>query len=216
VLGIHERSGAFAEWLSLPAGNLHAVPDSVSDETAVFVEPVAACCRILEQIDLDHSMQVAVLGDGRMGLLVAQVLKTRTPQVTMYGRHEAKIKVARALGIDAGLDRQAEQRFDVVVDVTGRGSGLPRALELVRPRGIVVMKTTMHGAAPFESWPAVVNEVTLMGSRCGPFQPAIEMLASGAVRTGPLISDVKPLTDYSRAFEAARGSLKVLLDPAAG
>ena len=212
VLGIRERGGAFAEYVSLPSCNLHAIPDSVPDRAAVFVEPVAACCRILEQMEIAHEARVAVLGDGRMGLLAAQVLKTATPNVVIFGRHEEKLAVARTLGLSAQLaaPRSSGARFDIVVDVTGRSEGLTDALDLVKPRGTVVLKSTFHGEAPIETWPIVVEEVTLVGSRCGPFDPAIALLASGAVRIDPLISRVAPLDDFASAFREARSALKVL------
>jgi threonine dehydrogenase-like Zn-dependent dehydrogenase len=212
VVGIRDRDGAFAEYVSLPARNLHAIPDALADQAAVFVEPVAAACRILEQIDIDHRTRVAALGDGRMGLLVAQVLKTATPTVTLIGRHDEKLAIARSLGIDSRLsdDVQSGDRFDVVVDVTGRAEGLRRALTMVRPRGTVVMKSTFHGEAPIVSWPIVVDELTLVGSRCGPFDRGIAMLASGAVRVEPLIARVATLDAFAPAFDEARRALKVL------
>ena len=210
VLGIRGRAGAFAEYLSLPSANLHAVPDSIDDDAAVFVEPVAAACRILEQVQLTPSSRVAILGDGRMGLLVAQVLRAVSAHVIVVGRHHHKLAVARSLGLETAPADAITDRFDVVVDVTGRADGLQRALDLVRPRGTVVMKTTAHGEAPFTAWPVVVNEVTLVGSRCGPFATAIAHLASGAVDVRPLIAGVAPLDDYASAFDTARGALKVL------
>ncbi len=213
VLGIRGRDGAFSEFVTLPAKNLHAVPDAVDDETAVFVEPVAAACRILEQMTIADGQRVAVVGDGRMGLIVSQVLKTATPHVTVFGRHERKLAIARELGLatSTAIEPLApDDRFDVVVDVTGRPEGLRRALEIVRPRGTVVMKSTFHGEAPLESWPIVVDEVTILGSRCGPFKPALELLASGAVQVKPLIARVAPLEDHAAAFADARRSLKVL------
>jgi len=213
VLGIRHRDGAFAEFLSLPAANLHALPDSLDDATAVFTEPVAAACRVLEQLTLGRDWRVAVLGDGRMGLLVAQVLRTAAPDVTVLGRHERKLAVARNLGLHTSgpLDSSIRrERFDLVVDVTGRPHGIRRALEIVRPRGLVVMKSTFHGEAPLESWPIVVDEVTLIGSRCGPFKPAIGLLESGAVQVKPLITRVAKLDDHQAAFTEARRSLKVL------
>jgi threonine dehydrogenase-like Zn-dependent dehydrogenase len=216
VVGIRERGGAFAEFLSLPADNLHEVPASIDDDAAVFVEPAAAACRILEQIPLAGSERIAVLGDGRMGLLVAQVLTTAAADVTVLGHHHDKLDVARSLGLDAhhaDMFRDDEGRFDVVVDVTGRPAGVARALELVHPRGTVVLKSTFHGEAPLAPWPIVVNEVTLVGSRCGPFPRALDLLASGAVRVAPLISAVVPLEDYAAAFSQARRALKVIFRP---
>ena len=213
VVGIRGRDGAFAEFLTLPAANLHALPDAVNDESAVFVEPVAAACRIFEQIAIDDGARVAVLGDGRMGLLAAQVISTVTSHVTVLGRHEPKLAVARALGLRTALadaDVPAGSRYDIVVDVTGRHHGLVRALQIVRPRGIVVLKSTFHGEAPMESWPIVVDEVSIVGSRCGPFEPAIALLASGAVQVKPLITRVATLEEHASAFADARTSLKVL------
>jgi alcohol dehydrogenase len=213
VLGIREHDGAFAEFLTLPAANLHEVPDGVSDEAAVFVEPTAAACRILEQVALDEGTRVAVLGDGRMGLLVAQVLRTVTPNVTVLGRHDSKLEIARGLGLATAKSDEpvpAADRFDVVVDVTGRPEGLARALELVRSRGIVVMKSTFHGEMPLATAPIVVDEVTLVGSRCGPFRRALDLLASGSVHVEPLIARVAPLDAFESAFLDARRALKVL------
>ena len=212
VVGIRNRDGAFAEYLTLPAGNLHEIPDSVDDETAAFVEPVAAACRILEQVEVNERTRVAVVGDGRMGLLIAQVVGTATPAVTLFGRHEHKLSLARGLGLMVERAGASPPRagFDVVVDATGRAEGLSHALELVRPRGIVVMKSTCHGEAPVATWPIVVNEVTIVGSRCGPFHRAIDILASGAINVKPLVSRVARLDDHVDAFAEARTSLKVL------
>ena len=216
VLGIRGHDGAFAEFVTLPAANLHAIPDSVDDRTAVFVEPVAAACRILEQTELGDRTNVAVLGDGRLGLLIAQVLRTRSSRVTLFGRHDEKLAVARSLGLscvkaDDGAGPANE--FDLAVDATGRPEGLRRALELVRPRGTVIMKSTFHGEAPIATWPAVVNEVTLVGSRCGPFASAIELLASGAIQTAPLVSSTARLEDHAAAFARAKKAVKVLFAP---
>jgi alcohol dehydrogenase len=212
VVGIRGHDGAFAEYLTLPASNLHRVPDDLDDEAAVFVEPVAAACRILEQIAIDDRTRVAVLGDGRLGLLTAQVLRTAAREVIVFGRHEHKRAIARSLGLAAepATGPLPAVAFDVVVDATGRPEGFRGALELVRPRGTIVMKSTFHGEAPIAAWPIVVNEVTIVGSRCGPFPRAIAVLASGAVRTGPLVSRVARLEEYASAFADARRSMKVL------
>ena len=209
VVGIRDHSGAFAEFVSVPAQNLHPIPDAMDDETAVFVEPTAAACRILEQLEIHRNSRLAVLGDGRMGLLTAQVLKTAAEDVTLLGKHEEKLEIGRSLGLN-GQRTAPTGSFDIVVDVTGRPDGLKRAIELVRPRGTVVMKSTFHGEAPIASAPIVVNEVTLVGSRCGPFARGIEMLASGAVRVKPLVTRVTSLDDYESAFAEARRGLKVM------
>ena len=214
VVGIRGRSGAFAEYLTLPAANLHEVPEKVSDAAAVFGEPVAAACRILEQLTITPDTRVAVIGDGRLGNLTAQVLRTRTPHVTPFGRHARKMSIARALGIDArSFNPRDDAPFDIVVEATGRREGLAQAIEIVAPRGTIVLKSTFHGEANTPLWPAVVHEVTMVGSRCGPFAPAIELLASGAVRTAPLVFDTFPLEQHEQAFAAARRELKVLFDP---
>jgi threonine dehydrogenase-like Zn-dependent dehydrogenase len=213
VVGIRGHDGAFAEFLTLPAVNLHAIPDAMDDETAVFVEPTAAACRIFEQMAIAPNARIAVLGDGRMGLLVAQVLKTAAGDVTLLGRHDRKLETARSLGLAARRSDEPvplASRYDVVVDATGRPEGLKRSLEIVQPRGTVVMKSTFHGEAPLESWPIVVDEVTLLGSRCGPFARAIDVLSSGAVSVKPLISGTFSLEEHRAAFAEARRGLKVL------
>jgi alcohol dehydrogenase len=211
VLGIRGRPGAFAEYLTLPASNLHEVPTSVDDHAAVFVEPVAAACRILEQLSLTRFTRVAVIGDGRLGILTAQVLRTSTPNVTLFGRHAEKIRIAREVRIDARDRAEKRQRYDVVVEATGRREGLARAIELVEPRGAIVLKSTCHGETRMPLWAIPVQEITVIGSRCGPFEAAIALLERGAVRTAPLVSQTFALEDYERAFAAARRELKVIL-----
>jgi alcohol dehydrogenase len=215
VLGIVDRSGAFASHLSLPAANFHIVPDGLDDETAVLVEPTAAACEILTQVDIGPRARVAVVGDGRMALLVGQVLRTTGAKVTLFGKHDRKLHVARRLGLDAtrSADDTPASSFDVSVDVTGRPAGLTRAMELVRPRGTVVMKSTFHGETPMTLWPAVVDEVTLVGSRCGPFADAIGLLSRGHIHTAPLLAGTYPLEEFATAFDTARSELKVLLRP---
>jgi alcohol dehydrogenase len=214
VLGIRARDGAFAEYLTLPACNLHPVPDGVSDTAGVFVEPVAAACRILEQTDIGPSDRVAVLGDGRMGLLIAQVLRTAGASVVLFGRHDERLALARGLDLDARPTPAAPcaraDRFDVVVDATGASDGLLRSLECVRPRGTIVLKTTVHEAGAMATWPIVVDEITIVGSRCGPFRPALDLLARGEVRVRTLVTRVSTLDDHEAAFRDAAGGLKVL------
>ncbi|MGH3117149.1 MAG: MDR/zinc-dependent alcohol dehydrogenase-like family protein [Vicinamibacterales bacterium] len=225
VVGIRDRDGAFAEYLSLPAENLHAVPDHMPDEVAVFAEPLAAACRIVEQ--LPHvwrpaspgppATDAAVLGDGRLGLLVAQVLLSAGARVTVIGRHAEKLAIARGFGVETMTADEmgaARGRFELVVDATGRPGGLASALALVRPRGTVVLKSTFHGAVPIATSPIVVDEVTIVGSRCGPFPKAIDLLSRGAVDVRPLVSAVYPLSAWRDAFSAARTMLKVLIEPA--
>lgn len=210
VVGIRGRGGAFADYLTLPASNLHEVPVAIDDEAAVFVEPLAAACRVLEQVDVGSTSRIAIVGDGRLGLLTAQVLRLRSTAVTLIGRHPRKLEVARQLGIDAREHARGE-RYDVVVDATGSQEGLSRAIELVEPRGTIVLKSTFHGEAGTELWPIAVQEITIVGSRCGPFARAIALLASGHVQTRPVVSRRFTLEEYDAAFEAARSELKVLL-----
>ena len=214
VLGIRGRSGAFADYLTLPAANLHELPEKLDDAAAVFVEPVAAACRILEQLVITLDTHVAVIGDGRLGNLSAQVMRTATPNVTLFGRHARKMSTARAIGIDARpTNERGKNPFDIVIEATGRREGLAQAIEMVTPRGTIVLKSTFHGETNTPLWPAVVHEVTIVGSRCGPFAPAIELLTSGAVQTAPLVFDTFPLDQHQQAFAAARRELKVLFDP---
>lgn len=183
----------------------------MADLSGVFVEPTAAACRILEQIEIGLSARVAVLGDGRLGLIVGQVLRTTGAAVIVFGRHGEKLKRARDLDLDAALSSDAPAHaFDVVVDATGRPEGLTRALELARPRGTVVLKSTFHGETTLAPWPIVVNEVTIVGSRCGPFAHAIDLIARGAVRVAPLLSRVVRLEECVEALAAARRELKVI------
>jgi 2-desacetyl-2-hydroxyethyl bacteriochlorophyllide A dehydrogenase len=213
VVGIRGRDGAFADYVSLPAVNLHAVPDAVSDEAAVFVEPLAAACRVVEQLagQLTRT-NVAVVGDGRLGLLVSQVLVRSGARVTIFGRHEEKLQLARKWGAETPQHAPGPE-FDVVVEATGRPGGLEAALSFVRPRGTIVLKSTIHGTAPISTTPIVVDEVTLIGSRCGPFPKALDLLTAGTIEVAPLISARYPLTEWRQAFDAARTCLKVLLDP---
>ncbi len=216
VLGIVNRPGAFAEYLALPIKNLLQVPDEISDEDATFTEPVAAACEILEQIVFQPATPVAIVGDGRLALLCAQVLQHAGAEVTLIGRHEWKMDVARQFGIRVlheGRSDLAPSSFPVTVDATGSPRGLSEALRLVQPRGTVVMKSTFHGAANFDATKVVVDEVTILGSRCGLFAPALELLRHGHVKVGQMTSRTFPLEKGLEAFEYLDHSpaLKVLL-----
>ena len=214
VLGLAAWPGTFAEYITLPVSCLHAVPDGVDDRAAVFTEPIAAACRILDQVSVGAGQSVAVLGDGRMGLLTAQVLATTGAAVVVLGRHETRLELARRLGLDARCSPSGPlapaDRFDLVVELTGRTDGLEHALDLVRPLGTIVFKTTAPGAPSLATWPIVVHEITIVGSRCGPFEPALSLLADGRVATEPLVEGVFPLAEHERAFAAAEHGLKVL------
>lgn len=217
TLGIHRKDGAFAEYLTLPLANLHAVPDGVTDEEAVLVEPLAAALQVLEQVAVRPTDRVVVLGDGKLGLLTAMALHAYGHRPLLVGRHPGKLAVARAAGIDTALTPAegvlAPRSADVVVECTGNASGLGDALEWVRPRGTVVLKSTVAHGAPINLTPVAVREITVVGSRCGPFEPALRLLSEGRVPARSLISAVYPLAEAVQAFEAARqpGVLKVLL-----
>ena len=204
VLGIVNRPGAFAEFVALPVANLLEVPDEISDQAATFTEPVAAACEILEQMTLLPGTRVALVGDGRLALLVAQVLKHAGAQVTLIGRHAWKMDLARDWDIRVlgeGDQELVPSSFPVTVDATGSPRGLSEALRLVQPRGTVVMKSTFHGAANFDATKLVVDEITLLGSRCGVFAPALELLRHEAVKVRQLITKTFALERGLEAFE---------------
>ena len=216
VLGIVKYPGAFREFLTLPVKNLHVVPKDISDQHAVFVEPLAAACEILDQVRIPRGARVAVLGDGKLGLLIGQVLHAHRAEVYQYGRHPEKLKIARKAGVHTTVVRNGKlpaAQYDWVVDATGSPAGLQQAIGMTRPRGAVILKSTTHGLAQINTAPVIVNEITLIGSRCGSFEPALRLLQRGLVRVDDLISDALPLKDAPLAFRRARasGALKVLL-----
>jgi threonine dehydrogenase-like Zn-dependent dehydrogenase len=222
VLGIVNHDGAFAEYLALPLENLHVVPAHVTDGQAVFVEPLAAACEILDQIEVKKFRAAAVLGDGKLAQLIALVLKTAVPQVVMYGKHEEKLAFARRAGIttkkvrgNASDLKRIKDSFALLVEATGAPTGLTLAQHMTEPRGTLVLKSTFHGAAPVETWPIVVKEITVVGSRCGPFGKAIALLRSGEVDPTPLITRTFPLAEAHKAIAFAQqpGVMKVLLRP---
>jgi alcohol dehydrogenase len=214
VLGIVRHPGAFAGYLTLPDVNLRVVPKPIPTEKAVFVEPVAAACEILDQVRIGRGDRVAVLGDGKLGLLIAQVLHLRGASVAQYGRHREKLRIARDFGIETVLraKRLPRAEFRIVVDATGSAEGLAAAISMTRPRGTVVMKSTLHRAVAIDAAPVIVNEISLVGSRCGRFEPALRILPR--LNLDPMISARYPLTEAPRAMaEAARsGVMKVLLE----
>ena len=215
VLGIVNHPGAFREYLTLPERNLHALPDKLPTERAVFVEPLAAACEILDQVPLPCGAEIAVLGDGKLGLLIALVLNAYGHRVHQFGRHPEKLQIARGAGVDAEATGGAlpEAAYDWVVDATGSPEGLGQAVRMTRPRGTVVLKSTMHGLVGVDTAPVIVNEITLVGSRCGRFEPALDLLSRNLIPVEEMISEQLPLSDAPRAFELAaqKGVLKVLL-----
>jgi threonine dehydrogenase-like Zn-dependent dehydrogenase len=216
VLGIVGRDGAHADFLRLPARNLLRVPKSVSDEHAVFVEPLAAACGVLERCPMDGASRVAVIGDGKLGLLCAMVLAAHGVKPLLVGKHESKLAVARARGIEAALAADARRRgkaFDVVVEASGAATGFHLALDVLDPQGTLVLKSTFHGATPVDAARVVVDEIRVVGSRCGRFAPALSLLARRAVDVASLISEALPLDAGVEAMRraGAPGVLKVLL-----
>ena len=218
VLGIKGRDGAHAEFLRLPDANLVEVPDEVSDEQAVFAEPLAAAYGITEQVEILRETGVAVIGDGKLGILCALSLGLRSNKVTLIGRHASKLKIAERQGIETLLSGEAEKMpsaFDVVVEASGSESGFAAALDIVRPRGKIVLKSTFQGKPAWEAWRVVVDEITIVGSRCGRFEPAVQLLADGKIDVTPMISRDLPLWRGVEAMAEAqmKGVMKVLLTP---
>jgi alcohol dehydrogenase len=212
VLGIFKRDGAMAEYLTLPARNLHRVPDALSDAQAVFVEPLAAALEITDRIHIRPSQRVAVIGDGKLGILVAQVLQLTGCDLHVIGRHTRKLAILRQHGIPT-LDTPAESfgRCDVVADCSGRASGFGLARQLLRPRGTLVLKSTFHGAQEVVMAPLVIDEITVVGSRCGPFEPALRLLERRLIDVESLLDAEYPIEQGVEAFTRATtpGTLKV-------
>jgi len=219
VLGIKNRDGAFAEFLSLPVRNLITVPDEISDDAAVFAEPLAAACNILEQVSIDAASNVAVVGDGKLAQLTTLVISRIGCHLTVIGKHDEKLRLASRFGASSTLHisdlpgSNCETRFDVAIEATGSPSGLATALKLVKPRGTVVLKSTHHGSSSLDASLIVVNEIRVVGSRCGRMQQAIDFLARHQVALSDLISERLPLEKGLRAFDvaAASDSMKVIL-----
>jgi threonine dehydrogenase-like Zn-dependent dehydrogenase len=212
VIGIDGRDGAFADYIAVPVRNCHPLPDSISDEAAVFVEPIAAAVQVIRQVPIDTRMKVTVLGDGRLGQLVAQVLQTTGCGPCLVGKHSTKLAIADRLDIRTELlgDAAADKRDDLVVDCTGSSNGFETAMRMVRPRGIIVLKSTHAGAEPINLAPLVVDEVQLIGSRCGPFGEAIDLLARGQVDVTGLISRRFNFDKAEEGLEAAANAIKVI------
>lgn len=217
VLGILNRNGAFAEYLVLPEKNLHVIPDSISDEQAVFIEPLAAAFEIKEQVKLDSSLSVAVVGDGRLAQLILQVLKTICLDITCFGKHENKVSDITKFDIKTkiGIESQDKQSFDLVVEATGSNSGFVDTMKLVKPRGTVILKSTIATKENLDLTPTVINEITLIGSRCGLFKPAIDALATKIISVDHMIDSTFPLESFSEAIFHAKkpDTLKVFLKP---
>jgi alcohol dehydrogenase len=215
VLGIVKHPGAFREVLTLPDANLHVVPKSIATEHAVFTEPVAAACEILDQVKIPKGAEVAVLGDGKLGLLVAQVLQVSGSKVHQFGRYPHKLAIAERAGVSGEIagPKLPVAKYGFVVEATGSAAGLKQAAAMTRPRGTLILKSTVHGDVPIDTAPIVVNEITVVGSRCGRFEPALKLLAARKLFVDDMINDSIRLDYAPLAFDRAqqKGVIKVLL-----
>lgn len=216
VLGIVGRDGVHAQYASLPLENLYRVPDFVTDEEALFAEPLAAAIEILEQVSVGAGDRVLLVGAGRLGQLIARVLAITAAELAVVARHDRQRELLHRCGIRTLAAHEVTPRsWDVVVEATGSPSGFDLALAAVRPRGVFVLKSTYAGKVTLDLSPLVVDEITMIGSRCGPIDKALELLASGAIDPRPLIEARFPLKDALEAMECAAqpGAMKVLLEP---
>lgn len=214
VLGIMEHPGVMADFCTLPDSNLHVVPEEVSDETAVFCEPLAAAFEITTQVSIKAGQKTAVLGDGKLGLLVAQVLRNCEAEVLLVGHSREKLALAQKWSIPTALESELSTgAMDTVVDCTGTTGGFALALDRVKPRGTIVVKTTVADRFSVNLAPLVINEISVVGSRCGPFEPALRALSDGTVRVTEMISGIYPMEEALEAFECAASpeALKVLI-----
>ena len=217
VLGIVKQPGAFSEFFTLPERNLHILPDDLPTSRAVFLEPLAAACEILDQVSIPAGERIAVLGDGKLGLLIAMVLNAHGYRVHQFGRHAAKLAIAARAGVvtEVANGTLPVATYDWVVDATGSPEGLRSAAAITRPRGTVILKSTVHGTVAVDTAPIIVNELTLVGSRCGRFEAALPLLGHRLVQVEDLIAARFPLAEAPEAFARAAepGVLKVLLAP---
>lgn len=215
TIGIWRKDGCFAEYITLPTNILFEVPENVNDEQAVFVEPLAAACEITEQLHIEPTHKVVVLGDGKLGLTTALTLNAQNLDVTLVGKHQNKLDIAKAQGVQTMLleDLKVSNNFDVVVEATGSVSGFETSLNLVKPRGVLVLKSTIATGKELNLAPIVINEITVLGSRCGQFGPALRLLKNNRIDFKPFISKMYPIDDAIEGFEAnkAKDSIKIIL-----
>lgn len=216
TIGISGRPGCFADYLTLPVANIHEIPETVAYEEAVFTEPLAAAFEIREQCQVQSKDRVLILGDGKLGILCAAVLQLTGAHVTLAGKHTGKLNVASGQGVHAVKleDLPKEKLFDIVVEATGNADGVKIAMNMTRARGTIILKSAMAHAASCDLTPVVIREITMIGSRCGPFEPALDAIARRTIDVRPLITGIYPLRDSLRAFAEAQESdaLKVLID----
>ena len=215
TIGIWRKDGCFAEYITLPTNILFEVPENVIDEQAVFVEPLAAACEITEQLHIEPTHKVVVLGDGKLGLTTALTLNAQNLDVTLVGKHQNKLDIAKAQGVQTMLleDLKVSNNFDVVVEATGSVSGFETSLNLVKPRGVLVLKSTIATGKELNLAPIVINEITVLGSRCGQFGPALRLLKNNRIDFKPFISKIYSINDEIEGFEAnkAKNSIKIIL-----
>lgn len=215
TLGIVMKDGCFAEYVTMPTNVLFEVPDNVSDEQAVFVEPLAAACEITEQLHIEPTQKVVVLGDGKLGLTTALTLAAQNLDVTLVGKHQNKLDIAKAQGVETMLLQElcVSNNFDVVVEATGSVSGFETSLSLVKPRGVLVLKSTIATGKELNLAPIVINEITVLGSRCGQFAPALRLLKNNRIDFMPFVSNTYSVDNAIEAFEAnrAKDTIKILL-----
>jgi threonine dehydrogenase-like Zn-dependent dehydrogenase len=215
TLGIWQREGCFAEYVCLPEKNLLVIPDNVSDEEAVFVEPLAAALEILEQVHIPPYKKVVVLGDGKLGLIIALALNSSGLDITLVGKHQEKLDIAKAQGVKTKLlsEINIEKSYDFVIEATGSVSGFETSLALTKPRGVLVLKSTVATAKELNLAPIVIDEITVLGSRCGQFAPALRLLKNNRIDFTPFITKIFNINDALEAFELnkSKDSLKVLI-----
>ena len=215
TIGIWKKDGCMAEYITLPVNILFEVPDNVSDEQSVFVEPLAAACEIIEQLHIEPTSKVLVLGDGKLGLTTALALRAFNLDVLLVGKHQNKLDIANAQGVKTVLlqDFVIEKKYDVVVEATGTASGFETSMSLTKPRGILVLKSTVASGKELNLAPIVIDEITVLGSRCGQFAPALRLLENNRIDFSPFISGIYPIEKSLEAFEAnkAKDSLKILI-----
>lgn len=216
TLGIWRKDGVFAQYFTMPLETLFEVPENVPDKQAVFTEPLAAACEITEQLHIKPFQKVVVLGDGKLGLITALTLNAQNIDVLLIGKHQNKLDIAKAQGVKVKLleNLKIEKIYDVVVEATGSISGFETALALTKPRGVLVLKSTVAASKEFNLAPIVIDEITVLGSRCGQFGPALRLLKSGKVDFSPLISGIYKIDDAIEAFEKnkQKDTIKILLD----
>ncbi|MCD8024798.1 MAG: alcohol dehydrogenase catalytic domain-containing protein [Candidatus Gastranaerophilales bacterium] len=219
TLGIYNKDGCFSRKFTLPVSNLLLVPDNVSDETAVFIEPLAAAYEILEQVHIKPLDKVLILGDGKLGLCISLIFSSLNIDFILIGKHENKLEAAKKMGANikhfSEISSFENESFDIVIEATGSTGGFETAVSMVRPRGILVLKSTIAAKEGLNLAKIVVNEITIIGSRCGRFEPVMRLMEKGKIDTAPLISSIVPFEDALYAFELNRKkeSIKILLKP---